>query len=82
MIDQEAYGIAPERSQVCWPLHENLTYILKSHVGRVVRWRLMLQEFDFGTQHFPEVVGHHGVSKTLFRVGYFGLRVGLEWYAS
>jgi hypothetical protein len=29
------------------------TYILKSDVGRVVRWRLMLQEFDFITQHIP-----------------------------
>jgi hypothetical protein len=66
---------------------------VKSDVGRVVRWRLMLQEFDFITQHIPgkdnvvadalsrclvgvnvtgniqkchnEVVGHHGVSKTL-----------------
>ena len=104
-VDQEAYAIVFAvkklepylRGQkfIVQTDHKNLTYVLKSDVGRVVRWRLLLQEFEFVVEHIPgvnntvadalsrcligvaeevdsniskchnEIVGHHGVGKTL-----------------
>ena len=33
--------------------HRNLVYVLRSDTGRVARWRLFLQEFDFVVEHLP-----------------------------
>ena len=56
-IDQEAYAVffALKHWEQLWRGHKflvetdhrNLVYIQKSDVGRVARWRLALQEFDF-----------------------------------
>ena len=62
-IDQEAYAVYFALQQwsgylrgqqfVVQTDHKNLVYVAKSDVGRVARWRLFLQEFDFVVQHLP-----------------------------
>ncbi|MFO0003049.1 MAG: Ty3/Gypsy family RNase HI domain-containing protein, partial [bacterium] len=60
-IDQEAYaiyfalqhweGYLRGQQFVVQTDHKNLMYVMKSDTGRVARWRLFLQEFDFVIQH-------------------------------
>ena len=35
--------------------HRNLIYVLRSETGRIGRWRLFLQDFDFTVHHIPGV---------------------------
>ena len=62
-IDQEAFAIFYAITSLSHYLrghkflvetdHNNLVYIAKSQDGRVARWRLALQEYDFIVSHIP-----------------------------
>lgn len=74
-IDQECYGIV--YAVVSWRVylagrqfkiqtdHRNLLYLWRATEGRLGRWRITLQEFDYVVEHIPGI--HNTEADTLSR---------------